>query len=135
MCFPKGKKKSRKTICLARFFQLLRRARDSNPRYPERYNRFRVCHNRPLCQLSCGCKCKNSFKTTCILSKSFSQSLILVSRSAPLPASSPTLPIASKSRSFGILFGKFRTQFNCFGSFHCTRNIEFLSLRYNSKLK
>src|ERR1700741_2742881 len=29
-----------------------RRERDSNPRYPDGYNRFRVCRNRPLCHLS-----------------------------------------------------------------------------------
>ncbi len=29
-----------------------RRERDSNPRYPNGYNRFRVCRIRPLCHLS-----------------------------------------------------------------------------------
>lgn|GEM_PF-1080776 len=30
----------------------MRKVRDSNPRYPEGYNRFRVCPVRPLWQLS-----------------------------------------------------------------------------------
>jgi hypothetical protein len=43
-----------RTNCVRFFLIFLRRVRDSNPRYRKRYNRFRVCHDRPLCQLSKG---------------------------------------------------------------------------------